>query len=135
MIPYNNSYAPPLTSDESYFNYALLSHVKFAIAVLVMLLLLLILLWNSQPWFKIKIERSNHAPQEITQSPNRENLNLALESNVEWVAYRVLPGETLSEIATRYGVGLSVLRKHNGIDDPNAIRSGQRLKIPQRRNQ
>jgi hypothetical protein len=135
MNPYNTVYAPPQnSSDESYFNYALLSHVKFAIAVVVILLLLLILLWNSQPWFEIRIERVNQVPHEITQSTDGQNLNLALQSNVKLVDYRVQPGETLSEIAERFGVGLSVLLKHNGIDNPNVLRSGQRLKIPQRRN-
>jgi hypothetical protein len=135
MVPYNNGYAPPLSSDESYFNYALLSHVKFAIAVVVILLLVLILLWNSQPWFEIKIEKANQLPQETTQGTDGQNLNLALQSNVEWDDYRVQPGETLSEIAERFGVGLSVLRQHNGIDDPDMLCSGQRLKIPPRRNQ
>jgi hypothetical protein len=135
MNPYNTVSMPPQYNDESYFNYALLSHVKFAIAVVVILLLVLILLWNSQPWFEIKIERSNQLPQETTQSTDGQNFNLALQSNVEWSDYRVRPGETLSEIAERYGVGLSVLLKHNGIDNPDMLRSGQRLKIPPRRNQ
>jgi hypothetical protein len=134
MNPYTNGYAPPLSSDESYFNYALGSHLRFAFIVLLVLVVLLILLWNSQPWFEIKIERANRLPQETTQGTDGQNLNLALQSNIEWNDYRVRPGETLSEIAERYGVGLSDLRKHNGIDNPNAIRSGQRLKIPQRRN-
>jgi hypothetical protein len=135
MNPYTNGYAPPLSSDESYFNYALGSHLRFAFIVLFVLVVLLILLWNSQPWFEIKIERANRLPQETTQGTDGQNINLALQSNLEWVAYRVQPGETLSEIAERYGVGLSDLRKHNGIDNPNALRSGQRLKIPQRRKQ
>jgi hypothetical protein len=134
MNPYNSSYAPPLTSDESYFNYALGSHMRFSFVVLLILMVLLLLLWNSQPWFEIRIERVNQLPQEITKSTEGENFNLALQSNLEWVAYRVQPGETLSEIAERYGVGLSVLLKHNGIADPNLLRSGQRLKIPQRQN-
>jgi hypothetical protein len=135
MNPYTNGYAPLQSSDESYFNYALGSHLRFAFVVLLVLVVLLILLWNSQPWFEIKIERANRLPQETTQGTDGQNFNLALQSNLKWVAYRVQPGETLGEIAERCGVDLSVLRKHNGIDDPNAIRSGQRLKIPQRRNQ
>jgi hypothetical protein len=135
MNPYTNGYAPLQSSDESYFNYALGSHLRFAFVVLLVLVVLLILLWNSQPWFEIKIVRVYQLPQETKQGTNGQNFNLALQSNVESVDYRVRLGETLSEIAERYGVDLSVLRKHNGIADPNAIRSGQRLKIPQRRNQ
>ncbi len=135
MNSYSNGYLPPQTSDESYFNYALGSHLRFSFVVLFILVVVLILLWNSQPWYEIKIERATRLPQETTQGTDGQNLNLALQSNVEWVAYRVQPGETLSEIAESFGVGLSVLLKHNGIDDPNALRSGQLLKIPQRRNQ
>lgn len=135
MNPYNNIYAPLPRSDESYFNYALGSHIRFSVVVLLVLVVLLILLWNSQPWFEIKIERANRLPQETTQGTDGKTFNLALQSNEERDNYRVRPGETLSEIAERYGVGLLILCKHNGIDNPNAIRSGQRLKIPQRRNQ
>ncbi len=135
MNPYSNGFAPPQSSDESYFNYALGSHIRFSFVVLFILLLLVILLWNSQPWYEIKIERANRLPQETTQGTDGQNFNRALQSNFEWVDYSVRPGETLSEIAERYGIGMSALLKHNGIDNPNVLRSGQRLKIPQRRNQ
>ncbi len=135
MNSYSNGYASPQSSDESYFNYALGSHIRFSFVVLLIILVLMILLWNSQPWFEIKIERANRLPQETTQGTNGQTFNRALQSNVEWSDYLVRPGDTLSAIAERFGVGLSVLLKHNGIDNPNMLRSGQRLKIPQRRNQ
>ena len=131
MNTYSNGYAPP-SSDESYFNYALFSHIRFSLILLFVLLLLLILLWNSQPWFEIEIKRVNHLPQETTQGTNGWNSNLALQSIVEWGDYRVRPGETLSEIAERNGIGLSVLLKYNGIGNPNLVQVGQRLKIPRR---
>lgn len=130
MNPYSTVSLPPQYNDESYFNYALLSHVKFAIAVVVILLLVLILLWNSQPWFEIRIERANQSPSEITQNTDGKNLKLALQNNVEWADYRVRSGETLSEIAERHGIGLSTLLKYNGIGNPNLVYVGQRLKIP-----
>lgn len=39
-------------------------------------------------------------------------------------------GETLSQIAQRYGVSMAALAQTNGISNPNFIYSGQRLTIP-----
>ncbi len=39
-------------------------------------------------------------------------------------------GETLSQIARRYGVSMTALAQANGINNPNFIYSGQRLSIP-----
>ena len=44
--------------------------------------------------------------------------------------HRVQPGETLSEIAKRYAVELAALMELNGLDDPNAVFSGQLLALP-----
>jgi len=132
MNSYTNGYAPLQSSDEAYFNYALLSHIKFSFVVLIVLLLLLILLWNSQPWFEIEIKRANQLPTETTSGAATLNSNRLLQSTAEWSDYRVRAGETLSEIAERNGIGLSVLLKSNGIDNPNLVYVGQRLKIPQR---
>ena len=42
----------------------------------------------------------------------------------------VQSGQTLSSIASRYGISSSSIAKANGISDPNRIRSGQTLTIP-----
>ena len=42
----------------------------------------------------------------------------------------VLPGETLSSIAARYGVTLKAIELANHITDPNLIHAGERLIIP-----
>lgn len=42
----------------------------------------------------------------------------------------VRPGETLSHIARRYGVGVRQLAAVNGLADPNRIRAGTRLTVP-----
>jgi len=131
MNSYSNGYVPP-SSDEIYFNYALLSHIKFSLVVLFVFLALMILIWNSQPWFEIEIKRANQLPQETTQSMGGRNSNLVLQSNIKWSDYRVRSGETLSEIADRNGIGLSVLLKYNRIGNPNLVHVGQRLKIPRR---
>ena len=47
-------------------------------------------------------------------------------------AYTVRSGDTLSGIARRFGVGVSDLVSANGIADPNHIRIGQSLRVPDR---
>ena len=47
------------------------------------------------------------------------------------VWHTVTWGDTLSGIATRYGVPVQAIAQANGIADPNLIRLGQRLWIPQ----
>lgn len=42
----------------------------------------------------------------------------------------VQPGETLSAIAGAYGIGVAELAAANGIDDPNHIVAGTRLRVP-----
>lgn len=44
--------------------------------------------------------------------------------------HKIRPGETLSGIATRYGVEVSKIVRANAIGDPNLIIAGHRLKIP-----
>ncbi|MFB3785389.1 MAG: LysM peptidoglycan-binding domain-containing protein [bacterium] len=44
--------------------------------------------------------------------------------------HTIQKGETLSTIATKYGVRVQDLQTLNGIQDPSKIRLGQRLKIP-----
>lgn len=44
--------------------------------------------------------------------------------------HRVQPGETLSGIASRYGVNVQILRAANGIPATSVIRAGQELVIP-----
>lgn len=46
--------------------------------------------------------------------------------------YRVQPGESLSQIADRLGVGLSVLADANGIAKPYKVHTGQFLVVPPR---
>ena len=45
--------------------------------------------------------------------------------------YVVQPGETLSSIANRFGVGITALAEINGITDLNLIRDGASLTVPQ----
>lgn len=44
--------------------------------------------------------------------------------------YRVVSGDTLSGIASKYGVSWQTLQQMNGLPDPNRIYPGQVLKVP-----
>lgn len=44
--------------------------------------------------------------------------------------HRTAPGESLSKIAARYGVGIKALMRRNGITSPDRIREGRTLIIP-----
>jgi LysM repeat protein len=44
--------------------------------------------------------------------------------------YTVRKGDTLSDIARKYGTSVSWLASHNGITNPNKIRVGQVIKVP-----
>ena len=48
------------------------------------------------------------------------------------ILYRIRPGDTLSEIAQRYGVRMGDIVKLNGIQDPDKIYAGDKLLIPRR---
>lgn len=51
-----------------------------------------------------------------------------------WVHHRMVPGETLAEIAARYGLREADLRAHNGISpSTEKLRKGTRLKVKARR--
>jgi membrane-bound lytic murein transglycosylase D len=85
---------------------------------------------------------SRHVPRGFElRVPNHIDLEAvaaklgAGESFTEQVAetqHRVRSGETLSSIATRYGVSLARLAELNGIDRPYRIRVGQALALPGR---
>lgn len=44
--------------------------------------------------------------------------------------YTVKKGDTLSQIAAKYGTTYQTIAAYNGIKNPNAIRVGQKIKIP-----
>ena len=48
-----------------------------------------------------------------------------------YITYTLQPGDTLSEIAERFGTTVSSLSALNGISDPNLIYAGNTLRIPQ----
>jgi LysM repeat protein len=46
------------------------------------------------------------------------------------IEYEVQPGDTLTDIAARFGTGVETLVRFNQLQDPNRILLGQRLKVP-----
>jgi membrane-bound lytic murein transglycosylase D len=46
------------------------------------------------------------------------------------VVHRVAGGQTLTQIASRYGVSVQVLKEENGISDAREMRAGQIIRIP-----
>lgn len=51
------------------------------------------------------------------------------ETASQAVYYEVQKGDTLYSIGRRYGVGVDVIRKLNGLSDQDAIQPGQKLKV------
>lgn len=45
--------------------------------------------------------------------------------------YEVVPGDTLGAIAHRFGTTVKALMASNGLENPNLIRVGQRLRVPE----
>lgn len=66
-------------------------------------------------------------PQEAPNAPSAPVYAPDTESS-----YTVKPGDTLAEIALRYGMDYQTLADYNGIVDPNVIFIGQRIEIPDR---
>ena len=52
------------------------------------------------------------------------------ETDPRAARHRVVSGETLSELAVRYGAPLSTLARMNGIDEPYRVYAGQPLTLP-----
>lgn len=61
-------------------------------------------------------------PKPVTPAPPVDN---------NWVTYTVRKGDTLSKIATKYnGISWMDIAEFNGLNNPNLIKVGQKLKIP-----
>lgn len=81
-------------------------------------------------------QQSNTQPntqpkQQSTQPTQTKNTPSA---SVEYIEYVIQPGDNLSKIAGKYGVGVNELRDLNNIADPNKIYAGQVIRIPKKSN-
>ncbi len=64
-------------------------------------------------------------------APNGRRLS-SCKKNASWSCYRVLPGETISQIARRHRVSVRKILKINDLSNPHFIIAGRYLKIPKR---
>ncbi|HEX6138551.1 MAG TPA: transglycosylase SLT domain-containing protein [Casimicrobiaceae bacterium] len=60
-------------------------------------------------------------------------LNLIDQPLVSWQAHRMKPGETLAQVAMRYGMSIETLRSVNGIGPRQTVPSGYALLVPMQR--
>lgn len=61
----------------------------------------------------------------------RQNLaNIPAGDRITWRRHAVRKGETLSEIARKYGTTVSTLKRLNGVRDSRRVRIGQNLLVP-----
>ena len=76
---------------------------------------------------QIFLENSGQIPTPIEPPDENED-----ENNEQTITYIVKRGDTLSQIAVRYGTTVNTLVRLNNITNPNRIYVGQRLTIPGR---
>lgn len=76
----------------------------------------------------VQLPEAEAPPTETAAAPPAENASTA--DAVSGQRHVVALGETLAQIATRYGTTVSVLSSANGIVDPSLIYAGQVLTIP-----
>jgi membrane-bound lytic murein transglycosylase D len=55
---------------------------------------------------------------------------VVIPDNLETIKYRVQRRDTLTRIAQKYGVHVSVLAKMNAMENPHSLRPGQHIKVP-----
>jgi lipoprotein-anchoring transpeptidase ErfK/SrfK len=78
------------------------------------------------------VESLPSEPQASEVISKEELQNLTIEDlKNQSIEHEIKPGETLSEIAAKYDVGVGLLARLNQIEDPNRIRVGQKVKVIQ----
>jgi len=62
--------------------------------------------------------------------PSLVEIDVAVQPDPGQFVYVVQPGDTLSNVARRFGTSVWMLADINDLDDPSLVRAGQRLLIP-----
>jgi LysM repeat protein len=78
------------------------------------------------PYMPPAVQHSAPQRAAMVSSPKIHVANLPTAA----ATYKVQKGETLSVIASRYGISWKTLAAMNGMDDPNKLRVGQTLSVP-----
>lgn len=81
---------------------------------------------------RIRRNRSLRAGQEIRIPSQNNSLNKEIRevSSVKARTYKVRRGETLADLAKRFKISLSDLKKHNRFTDRKILMAGQTIRIP-----
>jgi LysM repeat protein len=83
---------------------------------------------ESQP--EVKDEPVDTKAKETDTITEKETEKKPAAAKPAYTTYTVQDGDTLGEIANANGMSSSQLMKYNGITDPEAIKAGQNIKIP-----
>ena len=75
-------------------------------------------------------QTSDSTPCPVTSMCSATNSQASCTVRDEWEEARVQPGETLSSIATRFGVSAADLQIANCLNNPNRLQIGQILHVP-----
>ena len=67
---------------------------------------------------------------EVVETPAASVTPVTPDTQSTETVYTVKKGDTLGEIAKRYGTTYQAIASYNGIANPNVIRVGQKIKIP-----
>lgn len=80
--------------------------------------------WNAWPACSRKLGITGHAA-----SPHAAPPAAKIVLTASGKAHTVKPGDTLSEIAARYGTSWKALQAKNGLANANVLRIGQKIKV------
>ena len=82
-------------------------------------------------WFKIPfIEYVDGSIPEDPSASDPEPVVVPEVPDEKYETYTVVPGDTLSALASRWGCSVSDIASLNGISNPDLIKVGERLRIP-----
>ena len=79
---------------------------------------------------ELAIPKTHQAIEQINEYDDSTAVVIPQQNHVESEVYQVKPGDTLSEIASQYGVSHTQIIQTNGINNPHLLGVNQQLKIP-----
>ena len=79
---------------------------------------------------ELAIPKTHQAIDQINDSDDSTAVVIPQHNHVESEVYQVKPGDTLSEIASQYGVSHTQIIQNNDINNPHLLGVNQQLKIP-----